>query len=120
TGLGAAKRVVFFDTLLQRLTPGEVARLLETAYRGRKVSTILDQDRFFDLVVWYDEASRSDREAIGQTFLDTPSGRKVALSQVARVLDARGPNVVHHENMERRVVVSCNVQGRDLGSTVAE
>jgi Cu/Ag efflux pump CusA len=102
------------------LTPGEVARLLETAYRGRKVSTILDGDRFFDLVVWYDEASRSDREVIGQTILDTPSGRKVALSQVARVLDARGPNVVHHENMERRVVVSCNVQGRDLGSTVAQ
>jgi Cu/Ag efflux pump CusA len=102
------------------LTPGEVAKLLETAYRGRKVSTILDHDRFFDLVVWYDEASRSDREVIGQTILDTPSGRKVALSQVARVLDARGPNVVHHENLERRVVVSCNVQGRDLGSTVAE
>jgi CzcA family heavy metal efflux pump len=102
------------------LTPGEVARLLETAYRGKKVSTILDGDRFFDLVVWYDEASRSDREVIGQTILDTPSGRKVALSQVARVLDARGPNVVHHENMERRVVVSCNVQGRDLGSTVAQ
>ncbi|MFM8408001.1 MAG: efflux RND transporter permease subunit, partial [Pirellulaceae bacterium] len=102
------------------LTPGEVARLLETAYRGKKVSTILDGDRFFDLVVWYDEATRSDREVIGQTILDTPSGRKVALSQVARVLDARGPNVVHHENMERRVVVSCNVQGRDLGSTVAQ
>ena len=102
------------------LAPGEVARLLETAYKGRVVSTVLDRDRYFDLVVWYDEAARADRAAIGQTVLDTPSGRKVALSQVARVLDARGPNTINHENVQRRVVVACNVQGRDLGSVVGD
>ena len=102
------------------LAPGDVARLLETAYKGRVVSTVLDRDRYFDLVVWYDEASRADRTVIGQTILDTPSGRKVALSQVARVLDARGPNTINHEGVQRRVVVACNVQGRDLGSVVAD
>jgi CzcA family heavy metal efflux pump len=102
------------------LAPGDVARLLETAYKGRVVSTVLDRDRYFDLVVWYDEASRGDRSAIGQTILDTPSGRKVALSQVARVLDARGPNTINHEHVRRRVVVACNVQGRDLGRVVAD
>jgi Cu/Ag efflux pump CusA len=100
------------------LAPGDVARLLETAYKGRVVSTVLDRDRYFDLVVWYDEASRADRTAIGQTILDTPSGRKAALSQVARVLDARGPNTINHEYVQRRVVVACNVQGRDLGRVV--
>src|SRR5262249_26040289 len=59
------------------LTPGDVARLLETAYKGRVVSEILDEDRRFDLVVWYDEASRSNPSVIGSTILDTPSGRKV-------------------------------------------
>ena len=102
------------------LAPGDVARLLETAYKGRVVSTVLDRDRYFDLVVWYDEASRVDRAVIGQTILDTPSGRKVALSQVARVLDARGPNTINHERVQRRVVVACNVQGRDLGRVVAD
>jgi CzcA family heavy metal efflux pump len=102
------------------LAPGEVARLLETAYKGRVVSTVLDRDRYFDLVVWYDEASRADRSIIGQTILDTPSGRKVALSQVARVLDARGPNTINHEHVQRRVVVACNVQGRDLGRVVED
>lgn len=102
------------------LAPGDVATLLETAYKGRVVSTVLDRERFFDLVVWYDEASRADRGVIGQTILDTPSGRKVALSQVARVLDARGPNTVNHEHVRRRVVVACNVQGRDLGRVVED
>src|SRR5262249_55670699 len=37
------------------LTPGDVARLLETAYKGRRVSVVLDEDRYFDLIVWYDE-----------------------------------------------------------------
>ncbi len=102
------------------LAPGDVARLLETAYKGRTVSTVLDRDRYFNLVVWYDEAARNDRNVIGQTILDTPSGRKVALSQVAQVLDARGPNTVNHENVQRRIVVACNVQGRDLGGVVAD
>jgi CzcA family heavy metal efflux pump len=102
------------------LAPGDVARLLETAYKGRAVSEILDGDRRFDLVVWYDEASRSNPAVIGSTVLDTPSGRKVALEQVARVLDTTGPNILNREKVERRIVVSCNVQGRDLAGVVQD
>jgi CzcA family heavy metal efflux pump len=102
------------------LTPGDVARLLETAYRGRRVSVVADGERIFDLVVWYDEQSRNSPEEIGKTILDTPSGRKVALEEVAEVRQATGPNTVNREHAERRVVVSCNVQGRDLGSVVAD
>ncbi|MBX9582980.1 MAG: efflux RND transporter permease subunit [Gemmataceae bacterium] len=102
------------------LAPGDVARLLETAYKGRSVSTVLDGERYFDLVVWYDEPSRADPAVIGQTILDTPSGRRVSLDQVAEVLDASGPNTVNHENVQRRIVVSCNVQGRSLGDVVAD
>jgi Cu/Ag efflux pump CusA len=102
------------------LAPGDVARLLETAFKGRTVSTILDGERTFDLVVWYDEASRSDPDVIEQTILDTPSGRKVALGQVARVRRTRGPNTLNREGVQRRIVVSCNVQGRDLGGVVED
>ncbi len=102
------------------LAPGDVARLLETAYKGRVVSEVLDGDQRFDLVVWYDEASRASPSAIGSTILDTPSGRKVALSQVARVLDTTGPNTLNREGVQRRIVVSCNVQGRDLATVVGD
>jgi CzcA family heavy metal efflux pump len=102
------------------LAPGDVARVLDTAYRGRVVSEVLDGERRFDLVVWYDAASRGDPKVIGQTLLDTPSGRKVALSQVARVLDTTGPGTLNRENVQRRIVVSCNVQGRDLAGVVRE
>jgi Cu/Ag efflux pump CusA len=102
------------------LAPGDVARLLETAYKGRGVSTVIDGEKSYSLVVWYDSAARSDPLVIGQTILDTPSGRKVALSQVADVLDTTGPNTLNHENVQRRIVVSCNVQGRSLGDVVAD
>jgi CzcA family heavy metal efflux pump len=102
------------------LAPGDVARLLETAYKGRTVSAVLDGEKSFALVVWYDDESRSDPAVVGQTILDTPSGRKVALSQVADVLDTTGPNTLNHENVQRRIVVSCNVQGRSLGDVVGD
>ncbi|MFM8272332.1 MAG: efflux RND transporter permease subunit, partial [Gemmata sp.] len=102
------------------LAPGDVARLLETAYKGRAAATVLDGEKHFSLVVWYDEASRSSPRVIGETVLDTPSGKRVALDQVAEVLDTTGPNTLNHENTARRIVVSCNVQGRSLGDVVAD
>jgi CzcA family heavy metal efflux pump len=102
------------------LAPGDVAKLLETAYKGRVVSQILDEDRWFGLAVWYDESARNNPMVINQTILDTPSGRKVALGQVAEILDTTGPNTLNRENVQRRIVIFCNVQNRDLGSVVAD
>lgn len=102
------------------LAPGDVATLLETAYKGQVVSQVLDDDRYFQMMVWFDEEARSDPEVIGQTILDTPSGRKVALSEVAEVLDTTGPNTINREHVRRRIVVFCNVEGRDLVSVVRD
>lgn len=111
-------RVKHADAARYGLTPGDVAEMLETAYKGRTVSQILDEDRYFDLVVWFDEASRRDPDEINKTILNTPSGRKVALGDVAEVLDTTGPNTLNRENVQRRIVVFCNVEGRDLASVV--
>ncbi len=102
------------------LAPGDVADLLETAYKGQIVSQVLDEDRYFGLVVWYDEASRSDPDVINETILETPSGRRVALGQVAEVLDTTGPNTLNREHVQRRIVVFCNTHGRDLASIVTD
>jgi len=100
------------------LAPGDVATLLEAAYKGRVVSQVLDEDRYFSMVVWFDEASRNDPDVIQQTIIETPSKRRVALGQVAEVLDTTGPNTLNREHVQRRIVVFCNVQGRDLTSVV--
>jgi Cu/Ag efflux pump CusA len=102
------------------LSPGDLADLLQTAYKGRTVSQVLDGEQFHDLVVWYDEESRSSPERIQSTILDTPSGRRVSLGQVAEVVDTTGPNTIHREGVQRRIVVQCNVQGRDLSSVVRD
>ena len=102
------------------LAPGDVANLLETAYKGRVVSQVFDDDRYFSLVVWYDEASRNSPAIINQTILDTPSGRRVALGQVAQVFETTGPNTINREHVQRRIVVSCNVAERDLSGVVGD
>ena len=102
------------------LTPSEVAEALETALQGRTVSQILEGQRTFDLVVWFDAASRSDIEAIRSTRVSTPSGARVALGSVAQVIETDGPNTINRENVLRRIVVQSNVAGRDLESVVNE
>lgn len=102
------------------LAPGDVATLLETAYKGRVVSQVFDEDRYFSLVVWYDEDSRNSPAIINQTIIDTPSGRRLALGQVAEVLETTGPNTINREHVQRRIVVSCNVADRDLAGVVGD
>jgi Cu/Ag efflux pump CusA len=102
------------------LTPGDLATLLQTAYKGRVVSQVLDGPQYHDLLVWHDEQSRNSPERIQSTIIDTPSGRRVSLGQVVEVLDTTGPNTIFRENVQRRIVVQCNVEKRDLVSVVED
>ncbi len=102
------------------LNVGTLNRALETALNGRVVSQVLEGQRTFDLVVRFDDESRGSLEAIRNALIDTPSGAKVPLAAIAAVEESRGPNVIQHENVQRRIVVSANVSGRDLGRVVEE
>lgn len=99
---------------------GELNELLETALNGTVVSQILDGQRTYDLMVRYVEEARNDVEALKSLLIDTPDGQKVPLSLIAEVLESKGPNIINRENVRRRIVVSANVAGRDLGSVVGE
>jgi CzcA family heavy metal efflux pump len=99
---------------------GDLAELLETALNGRAVGQVLDGQRTYDVYVRYAEPFRGDVEAIREMLVDTPSGEKVPLALLADVREAKGPNIINRENVRRRIVVSANVSGRDLGSTVAD
>ncbi len=107
-------------TARQGLTPAGVAEALETALQGRAVSQILEGQRTFDLVVWFDAAARNNIETIRSTRVSTPSGARVALGSVAEVIETDGPNTINRENVLRRIVVQANVAGRDLEGVVAD
>ena len=98
---------------------GELSGTLETALAGTTVSQILEGQRVFDLVVRLDEQFRDSSDTIRGLLVDTDSG-PLPLDNFAKVENTMGPNQVLRENVIRRIVVSSNVQGRDLGTVVQE
>ena len=100
------------------LPSGAAAEALETAFLGQEVGSILEGQIAFPLVVRYEGRTPEQLEAIRQTMIDTPSGARVPLSAVADIREDRSPNFVTRENVQRKIVVSCNVADRDLRSVV--
>ena len=101
------------------LQPGDLAERLEGALAGRVVGQVLDGQKTFDVLVRFDDSARADPAAIGNALVDTPVG-KVPLRVLADVGEASGPNQIVRENAQRRIVVSANVAGRDLGAVVRD
>jgi len=99
---------------------GDLARTVDTAFNGEAVSQVLENQRTFDLVVRFNDAARKSAESIASTLIDTPTGAKVPISQVASVQVDQGPNTINRENVQRRIIIQSNVAGRDLGSVINE
>ena len=100
------------------LTVGQISEIVETALNGRVVSQVLEQQQLFDLLVWLEDDARNNLETIQNLLVDTPTGQRIPLAQVAQVEYGTGPNTINRENVSRLIVVSANVAGRDLGSMV--
>jgi len=100
------------------LTVKDVAETIETAFQGRAVSRVLEGRASFDLVVRYSPEASSDLETIRGTLIATPSGAQVPLHALAHIQRDRGPSAISRENVQRKVVVACNVAGRDLRGVV--
>ncbi|SFR92750.1 cobalt-zinc-cadmium resistance protein CzcA [Mitsuaria sp. PDC51] len=103
----------------------DVQDTLATAVGGRDAGIMFEGDRRFGILVRLPEVLRADVEAIKRLPIPMPVGadgarRFIPLSEVADFTTAPGPNQVSRENGKRRIVVSSNVRGRDLGSFVAE
>lgn len=95
-------------------------RFVKIAFSGEKVSEIYEGQRSFDLVLRLNDSYTTGIDAIKSALIDTGNGKKIPLEEVADIVSAGGPNVVNRENSRRKLVVSANVSGRDLGSAVDE
>lgn len=96
----------------------EFADFIDVALAGEPVGQIFEGQRNYDLVVRYSEEDRKDYDAIKNTLIDTYDGMKIPLSYVADVKINGSPYSVSRENVQRKIVVSANVAGRDLRSVV--
>jgi Cu/Ag efflux pump CusA len=102
------------------LTVGQLSEIIETALNGRVVSQVLENQQTFDLIVWLKPEARSNLNTIENLLVDSPSGTKIPLGQVAKVNYGTGPNTINRENVSRLIVVAANAKGRDLRSVVNE
>ena len=102
------------------VTPAWLAEMVDVAFAGEAVSTVLEGQQSYDLVVRFAPEARGSLEAIAGARFDTPSGAQVPLTELAEVRRDLGPNAITRENVQRKIVIQSNVAGRDVGSVVAE
>jgi len=112
---------------LYGLNIADVQKIVQTAMGGREAGTVFEGDRRFDLVVRLPESLRTDVDALDRLPIPLPNAEQdgvdenpdyVPLGEVADISIIYGPNQISRENGKRRIVVTSNVRGRDLGSFV--
>jgi len=97
---------------------GEVAEHAELAMQGKVVSQVIEGQKMFDVVMRLTDKSRNNLDAIRQIPVETVNGAVVPLGLLANVDEAQGPNIINHENVQRRIVIQANVANEDLVGTV--
>ena len=100
------------------LNVADVQEVLAAATGGEEAGLIFEGDRRFTIVVRVAEKIRNDLRALERLPIPLPQGGYVPLNEVATLSLAPGPNQISRENGKRRLVVSANVRGRDLGGFV--
>lgn len=100
------------------LNVAQLQYALSTAIGGEKVGAIYQGDRRFNIVVRLPENVRQNIHQLSELPITLPNGEYVPLSEVAQLSLAPAPNQISRENGKRRIVVSANVRGTDLGTFV--
>ena len=101
------------------VTMPEFADMVNVLLAGEPVSQVYEGRRVFDLTLKVGDDSRATAEDIRRLIVDA-GDTKVPLGQIADVVSSVGPNTINRENVERKVVVSANVAGRDLRGVVTD
>jgi cobalt-zinc-cadmium resistance protein CzcA len=100
--------------------PAKTILALIESLGSNHVGEVYEGQLRFPLVVRLPEKARANSEAIKSILVATPSGENIPLSRLATVETVEGPNTIKREWYQRRITVSANVRGRDMGSFVAE
>jgi cobalt-zinc-cadmium resistance protein CzcA len=98
----------------------DVQAIVATAIGGREVGQVFEGDARYDIQLRLPESAREDLRVLERLPIPLPSAGYVPLAEVANLTIAPGPNQMSRENGKRRIVVTANVRGRDLGGFVDE
>lgn len=99
------------------ITLPQFSEFINVALAGKTVSQVNEGGKIFDLTVKVEDRAREDMTAIGELAIDA-GDQKVPLHYIADVLPLSGPNTISRENVQRKIVISANVAGRDLKGVV--
>lgn len=102
------------------MTIADLMRQIDIAFAGEKAGDVYEGQRYFDLVVRYDEGFRDGIQAIRDAWMSLPDGGSITLNQLAQVESLSSPNTISRENVERKIAVGVNISGRDLRGAVDE
>lgn len=118
----ATFRVEFDRDAIARhgLQVSDVARALELATSGQVVGQVLEGLNAFDLLVRLGGVNSASAETIAEMLVDTPGGARIPLKALAALREERSPNLISRENVQRKIVVTCNVAGRDVRGVVED
>ncbi|MDD4871188.1 MAG: CusA/CzcA family heavy metal efflux RND transporter [Kiritimatiellae bacterium] len=103
-----------------KINLSDVNEVIETAIGGKMATTVVEGQMRFAVVVRYPEKDRADIKALERILVPSPEGVQVPLGQLAKIREVEGPSQISREKGMRRVVVECNIRGRDMGTFVAE
>ena len=95
-------------------------RFVSLGFAGEKLADIYEGQRRFDVVLRLDDHYTQSLDGLREALIDTRNGEKVPIEEVAEVVSSSGPAAISRENVQRKLVVSANVSGRDVGSVVED
>jgi len=98
----------------------DVQEIIEIALAGGQPTEVFEGDKRFAVQMRFPEERRNNIELIGNLLVPLPEGRVIPLKQVAKLSLLEGPNQISREEGQRRIVIECNVKGRDIGGFVKE
>jgi HME family heavy-metal exporter len=111
-------RVDYQKAAAYGVAPGELLHSLQQQIDGVKLSQLVSNERRFDLLLRLPDTAR-EPQALSGLLIQTPKGA-VPLALLAEVVESDGPNQISRENGRRRIVLSANVEGRDLSHAVTD
>jgi len=102
------------------LSVGDVMEVVKDGIGGVSAGQVINGNERYDIYVRIEQKYRDDQDAISDLRIQSPTGAWVRLGDIAQVSFQSGPPQVRRDDVQRRVVIQANVQGRDMGSVVAD